>query len=203
MSRSTQTERRRRLGGRGVASVELALALPLLIASTIVAVDMVTLLRGHLRMERTAGEIANVTAQYQRLREADIRALFLAAAAIAEPWSISGAEGALVLTGVLQESGGPRIAWQRRVGELSCISQIGERPANAPPTPATLPPSLVLAAGQTVIVAEACTNLLPRVVFPELWERLLRSPDPTVRGQVAYSYAIFRPRTAQLATVEP
>jgi len=195
--------RRPRRAGLGIAAIEFALAVPVLVAATLLAVDLVTLLRGHMRMEHVASEVANLLGRYDALRESDIAVLFSAASAVANPWRIDGTAGALVLTGVVQEATGAQVAWQRRTGTLSCRSQIGTRAPTAPPVAARLPTGLTLAQGQSVVTAEACTNLYRGLLFPEVWQILVGLPDPTDPGRLPQAFALFRPRTAQLASVQP
>lgn len=181
--------RDRRLGRRGVAALEFALTLPILLVLLLGAVDAVTLLRSSMRIDRSAAEIANLVSQYTALEERDFPDIFTAAARIADPLEIREDRGAIVITAVTHDGRDSKIAWQRRDGASQITSRIGSSG-----TP-ILPPDLVLEKDQTAILVETFAEIIPFELSGKL---LFDATTPrTIRG-----FAAFRPRTASLSTVK-
>lgn len=148
MSPSRRPDRRR----RGSVAVEFTLVAPVLALLGLAVLDVVDFLRVSLRLERTAGEVANVLAQHQSLREADFAAVFDLAGRIAAPYRVTGADGAVVVSGLANQGPGPAVLWQRRAGSPGHASAFGTQGGAA-----TIPArsaDLVLAIGQGAVVAE-------------------------------------------------
>ena len=176
---------------RGSVAVEFVLVAPILAMLGLAVLDVVDFLRVTLRLERTAGEVANVVAQYDALREADFATVFDLAARIAAPHRITQADGAVILSGLANQGSGTVVLWQRRAGAGGYASAFGGEGG-----PATIPvrsSDLVLTSGQGAVVAEVFLAREPWI----LSGRFLPS-DPFTRLQ---SFALQRPRMVSILRV--
>jgi hypothetical protein len=147
MNPSRQPRRR-----RGSVAVEFTLVAPVLAVLGLAMLDVVDFLRVALRLERTAGEVANVVAQYEALRESEFATLFDFAGRIAAPYRVTDTDGAVVLSGLANSGSGTVVLWQRRIGSPGYASAFGLEGG-----PATIPPrsaDLVIATGHGAVVAE-------------------------------------------------
>lgn len=186
MSPSRPRDRR-----RGSVAVEFVLVAPILAVIGLALLDIVDFLRVSLRLERTAGEVANVVAQHDVLREADFATLFDLAARIAAPHRVTQADGAVILSGLANSGTGAVVLWQRRAGSGGYASAFG-----AEGGPATIPArsaDLVLASGQGAVVAEVFLAREPWI----LTGRFLPA-DPFAR---LTSFALQRPRMVSILRV--
>lgn len=173
---------------RGSVAIEFVLVAPVIAMLGLAVLDVVDFLRVTLRLERTAGEVANIVAQYEMLTESDVAALFDLAARIAAPHRVTQADGAVILSGLANQGSGTVVLWQRRAGAGGYASAFGTQGG-----PATIPPrsaDLVLTSGQGAIVAEVFLAREPWI----LAGRFLPS-DPFTRLQ---SFALQRPRMVSI-----
>ena len=176
---------------RGSVAIEFTLVAPFLAMLGLAMLDVVDFLRVALRLERTAGEVANVVAQYEALRESEFATLFDFAGRIAAPYRVTDADGAVVLTGIGNSGSGPLVLWQRRVGSPGYASAFGAEggPAIIPPRSA----DLVIGNGQGAVVAEVFYAREPWI----LSGRFL-SAAPFSRLQ---SFAVQRPRMVSILRI--
>ena len=105
-------------------ALEFTLVAPILALLGLAVLDVVDFLRAGLRLERTAGEVTNVLAQQQSLREEDFATLFDLAARIAAPYRVTDTDGAVVVSGLANQ--GP--------DRWSCGSGAPARPAMRAPS---------------------------------------------------------------------
>lgn len=176
---------------RGSVAVEFTLVAPIVALLGLAVLDVVDFLRVSLRLERTAGEITNVVAQYQTLREADFATVFDLAGRIASPYRVTDADGAVVVSGLANQGSGIVVLWQRRAGSSGYASAYGAQGGTA-----TIPArsaDLVLAVGQGAIVTEVFYAREPWL----LSGRFL-SGDPFSR---LHSFALQRPRMVSILRV--
>ncbi|WP_198372136.1 TadE/TadG family type IV pilus assembly protein [Roseomonas rosulenta] len=188
MNLSRPPDRRRR---RGSVAVEFTLVAPILAVLGLAVLDVVDFLRIALRIERTAGEVVNVVAQYQALRETDFATIFDLAGRVAAPYRVTSSDGAVILTGLANTGTGATVLWQRRQGSGGYASAFGTEGGAA-----TIPPrsaDLSLAIGQGALVAEVFYAREPWV----LSGRFL-SADPFSRLQ---AFALQRPRMVSILRV--
>ncbi|WP_137123680.1 TadE/TadG family type IV pilus assembly protein [Roseomonas sp. HF4] len=188
MSRSPPPDRRRR---RGSIAVEFTLVAPILAMLGLAVLDVVDFLRISLRIERTAGEVANIVAQYEVLPEAEFATLFDLAGRIADPWRVTQDDGAVILTGLANQGQGTVVLWQRRAGSSGYPSAFGAEGGVA-----TIPArsgDLVLASGQGAVVTEVFLAREPWI----LSGRFVPG-DPFTRLQ---SFALQRPRMVSILRV--
>lgn len=133
-------------------ALEFTLVAPILALLGLAVLDVVDFLRAGLRLERMAGEVTNVLAQQQSLREEDFATLFDLAARIAAPYRVTDTDGAVVVSGLANQGPGPVVLWQRRAGAAGYASAFGVEGGAA-----TIPArsaDLVLAIGQGAVVTE-------------------------------------------------
>ncbi len=142
---------------RGIAAVEFALVLPVLILFSmgLAEVGRFTLLT--LKLQHAATTMGDLAARDEQLSLAAVQSMFTAMDHIVQPFDLSD-QGVVVLSGVGVDNGSaPKIFWQEHgAGKLKENSWIGLAGANA-----TLPKDLLLRDGETVIVAEAMFRYEP------------------------------------------
>jgi len=135
--------------------------------------------RSQLKDDRTAGDSAN------------IGTYFAAARQIAAPVPLIE-EGGLILSAVHNDGSGVKVAWQRAEPAADGpASRIGTE--GGPPT---LPPTLTLGAGDTVIVAEVFYTFRPFRWTRAVW-------DDAPGGVTTYRRAVFWPRYGGLEQLVP
>lgn len=201
---------------RAVAAMEFALALPVLIGVLFGIIDCASYVGTANRLQRLAAELANVGAQFERLRNSltvtagdEVGVLFVAAREIARPLAfpdatgaavaVQGAAGApvdqarggVIVTSVTAQSGGPRIAWQAYAGTSPANSRLGSGTGAV-----TLPAGFTLRLGDNALFVEVFYTLRPFL----LGGGWLGTGSPTV---TAYASAVFRPRMGALTTLDP
>jgi hypothetical protein len=187
MSPSRHRDHRR----RGSIAVEFALVAPILALLGLAVLDVVDFLRVALRLERTAGELVNVVAQYDALRDADFVTIFDLAGRVAAPHRVTSSDGAVVVSGLANLGTGATVLWQRRQGSPGYASAFGIEGGVA-----TIPArsaDLTLAIGQGAVVAEIFYAREPWI----LSGRFL-SAAPFSRLQ---SFALQRPRMVSILRI--
>jgi hypothetical protein len=188
MSPSRRPDRR---GRRGSIAVEFTLVAPILALLGLAVLDVVDFLRVVLRLERTAGEVVNVVAQYDALRDEDFTTIFDLAGRVAAPYRVTSSDGAVILSGLANTGTGAMVLWQRRQGSAGYASAFGTEGGAA-----TIPArsgDLSLAIGQGALVAEIFYAREPWV----LSGRFLSS-DPFSRLQ---AFALQRPRMVSILRI--
>ncbi len=187
MNPSRPRERHR----RGSVALEFTLVAPILALLGLAVLDVVDFLRAALRLERAAGEVANVVAQYEVLSEAEFATLFDLVSRVADPYRVTQADGAVILSGLANQGTGAVVLWQRRAGSPGYASAFGAEGGLA-----TIPPrsaDLSIASGQGAVVAEVFYAREPWI----LSDRFLPGA-PFTRLQ---SFALQRPRMVSILRV--
>ncbi len=186
--------RRFRTDRRAIAAIEFAMILPLLAFLLLASVDVVTWLEHWFRAERTAMAVADIVARSQPVSSGNFQnssTIFAIANDIAQPLIVSGNGGATIISCLTASSGTPRIGWQQSgTTNASYVSKFGAAGATA-----ALPNGFSLASNETVIVTEIYSGVQPWILSVKLWPILgTAASGPTN----IYTYAIYRPRSAQL-----
>lgn len=184
----------------GVAALEAALALPILLVIVLGGVDIVGYVAAAKKVDRLSGAIANLTARADRLRddtqctESDcLGMLFLAASQVAEPLDLE-ANGRLIVSSLVDpEDGPPEIAWQRTGPDytIEADSKVG-----AEGEAFDMPEGFELPEGDNAIVVEIFYDYQP---FPLSGDLLFATPALSTR---LYRMAVFRPRFGSLKELE-
>ena len=162
---------RSRLGRdqRGIAAVEFALVLPVMILFSMGIAEVGRFALLSLKLQHAATTMGDLASRDEELSVAAVQSMFSAMEHIVQPFTI-GAAGVVLVSGVGVDGGGaPTVFWQQRgAGTLSAVSEVGVAGGNA-----TLPSGLVLRDGETVIIAEAVFRYTPWLLglIPE---RILR-----------------------------
>lgn len=172
---------------QGIALVEFAAVLPVLVLMLFGGFETTRYILLQLKLDRTATSVADLVSQLEGVSEAQITDIYSAAGDIMQPFDIGG-EGRVIISNVYRPDSDPAVVqWQRMSsGGLASTSQIGAEGADA-----TLPNGLSLAVGEDVIVAEAFYQYNPALV------------DWFFDSAVIYQIAFYRPRIEGLTTVSP
>lgn len=150
--------------------------------------DIVDFLRVSLRIERTAGELANVVAQYETVTEAEFATIFDLARRIADPHDITQNAGAVIVSSIADMGPGPVVLWQRRAGSSDYASAFGAQGGVA--TIPTESADLVIGSGQGAVVAEVFLSRQPWLLSGHF---LQGAPFSQLR-----SFAVQRPRMVSI-----
>jgi Flp pilus assembly protein TadG len=168
----------------GIAAVEFALVLPVMILFSLGLAEVGRFALLNLKLQHAANTMADLASRDEQLSVAAVTSMFNATQHIVQPFDI-GNQGKVILSGVGVDAGKPpMIFWQQqgagKLGEKSRIGDVGKT--------ATVPKDLILRAGETVIVAEAMFRYEP-------W--LLALVPETLLRRVAY----YRPRLGALRSL--
>ncbi|MET4700266.1 Flp pilus assembly protein TadG [Constrictibacter sp. MBR-5] len=136
------------LGERGVAAVETAIVIPILVILLIGVAEVGSkILTGH-KLNTTASRVGDLVTQQQMVTQAGLDDIFAAVEHIAG--ESFDDHGVVIISAVTGTDGSPVVAWQRRgAGTLQEPSHVGAAGAVA-----QLPGDFTVADGETVIVVE-------------------------------------------------
>jgi Flp pilus assembly pilin Flp len=153
----------------GVAAIEFALMLPILMTLFIGCIEVTFKIWSTQKAEKLAVTLADVVAQAQEVKQTDLTALVNAVDKIMDPFPF-GNNGVVYISSVYlpqpdedEELGDPIVNWQFKKGAFSATSRIGTQDG-----PATLPDGFDLNERDNVIVAEVIyryTPIAPGVMF--------------------------------------
>ena len=181
-------------GRRGVAAVEFALLMPVLILLLVGMVDITRYVSTVLKLERVSSGTADVGAQYDKLRDSmtvvngnEIGMLFLAAEQIGKPLDLLR-DGAVVITCIGDQGSGPAVMWQRRSGRIDAVSRISSGSG------LSLPSGFSVRYGDSVLIVEVFYTVHP-YLFSVGWL------SPADRSVDIRSVAVYRPRWGTLTTL--
>jgi hypothetical protein len=171
---------------RGNFLIELAFAMPVMMALVLTGVEFTRYLLINQKLERTSATIADLVSQSHGMSEGEMANLFSATDMIMEPFNLS-ADGAVVVSSIGTNSSAPaRINWQRAYGGGSGGSEFGSQGDVA-----DLPTGLVVREGETMVAAEAFYDYEP-IIFQDILE-----------ARTLYRWAVFRPRFSALNDIVP
>lgn len=168
----------------GIAYVEFALALPLLIALFMGAVELTRYIIIVQKVEKATTTLSDVVAQSQTITTAQLNQLVEAAREVVQPYSFEQ-NGYVIISSVTRTGvQPPRVNWQYEGGG-SWIqpSQVGIAGATADWVPFDMTDK------ENIIIAEVYYNYTPIVV------------NDVIGGQMIYKVATFRPRLGALGTL--
>ncbi|WP_237213929.1 TadE/TadG family type IV pilus assembly protein [Falsiroseomonas oryziterrae] len=163
-----------RLGRRGVAAVEFALVLPVLLILLLGTVDILTALRAQLRLETAAVQLGQIVSQCGRITDPTGQGN---SGDLGQFWSHgqrmignlgtitgTGTDGAVIITAVRRRpnTNQNEVAWQRRTGSgnhASSVANAGQQGQPAPAnTTATIAAGFVVPPNETLFVTEVTLN---------------------------------------------
>lgn len=171
---------------RGVAALEFALMLPILMVMLLGAMDVTRYMLYQQKVDRIAFTVTDLVTQSQSVTTAKMNDIALAAAQIMQPFPF-GAEGVIIVSSIYKDptQAFPVIRWQYSGGgTLARGSKIG----NVSGTP-TLPNGLTLNDKDNVIITEAYYRFTP--LFNSGY-----TPPTDV-----YKVAIYKPRLGTLLSL--
>ncbi|HVZ01790.1 MAG TPA: TadE/TadG family type IV pilus assembly protein [Dongiaceae bacterium] len=192
MSAHPHSIRRRRLFGRfrrdksGVAAIEFALILPILVLLTLGCFEVPRYVLLWQRLERASSGVSDLVAQADEpLTANQMTDIFSAAKVLMQPYAIF-TDGSIVVTSINNPTGGSGVknTWRVACGTVNTTGTLGA--VNSTPTnlPAQLSPTL----DNEVLVAEIYFNYTP--VFKTF----------IYKGSTLYAVAYTRPRNHNLMT---
>ena len=182
--------RKLRRNNRGVAAIEFALLLPMLILLMVGSLEVTFKIWATQKAEKLSVTLADVIAQSQEVTTSDLSSLVSAVDKIMEPFPF-GEDGVVIISSVYlppppedEEVGEPIVNWQRKFredGGLDAESKIGDEDEDA-----VLPVGFDMYERENCIVAEVFykyTPIMPGLLFDEA---------------VTYRRSFFKPRLGAL-----
>jgi Flp pilus assembly pilin Flp len=177
-----------RRDNRGVAAIEFALMLPMLIALLIGCLEVTFKIWSTQKAEKLAVTLSDVIAQSTAVTNSDLQALIGAVDKIMDPFPFGGDKGKIIISSIYvpQDETDADVNWQCAFpasGGLTASSKFG-----AEGSIADLPDGFTLVEKDNVIVTEIFykyTPIAPGVLFDE---------------SIVYRRALFKPRLGLLIT---
>lgn len=174
----------------GVAYLEFALTIPVLLSLLLGGVEMTRYILMTQKVEKIAITIPDVVSQGSTISTAELDNIILAAAQIMQPYEF-GARGYVIITSVKQTgnysaANPPRVNWQYRGGG----SWLQNSRVGSPGTSASLPNNITLFDKENVIVTEVFYNFSPLLVG-----------NGIVSNSSLYRSGVFKPRLGDLSTL--
>lgn len=167
----------------GVAAVEMGLLTPLFLLMFCGCAEIAMLVRTHYRAAQMASTVADVIARYKMVTSSDVTSIMNVSSEVMGVASFPP-NGKVILSSVAtDDKAKAKVAWQCTGGNLQQISKVGTSGKVA-----TLPGSVVLGAGDNVIVAEVFYQYTPMFGWAVSESTLI------------YKTALFRPRLGSLTT---
>ena len=175
---------RGRLGVAGNVAVEFALCLPILILLMLGSAEMARFVILHQKVDRVAVTTSDLVSRAETINQSQLDDIFEAADLVAQPFDLASL-GVVIVSAVINNGSGAKIAWQRSGGgSAEHSSQIGTQGAAA-----TLSADFDVREGETAIIAEVFYDFEP--FLSEL----------IVQPQTLYRRAHHRPRLGTLTEI--
>ncbi len=165
----------------GLAAVEFALALPLLILLTFGTVEVTLYVLITQKLERVSLTVSDIVAQSSTISTAQLDQIIPSAAQVMLPYNFSTDGYAIISSITKTGTNTPVINWQYKSSGTAQASHFGVAGGNA-----TMPSNFTMVDKDTVIVTEVFFNYKP-VLFGIVYSS----------GQM-YRYSIFKPRIGNL-----
>lgn len=170
----------------GVAAMEFALVLPILVLFSAGTVEYSRLIMLTQKLQSSSFILADLTARDRTLSEDQLDNIFLAIDNVIQPFEFETSGKAIVSSVGVDAANHPVVNWQRSgSGALTATSTIGSQGGEA-----TLPDEIDIHAGETVIAAEVFYSFTPLLGI---------GLAPRVIHKVAY----YKPRLGSLDTLLP
>jgi Flp pilus assembly protein TadG len=190
-----------RLGRRGIAAVEFAFVMPMLLLLVLAMADLMFHMRAVYRVERMAAEILNALAQVDPLTQAQVAAVLSAAPSIGgssiatQDNAGATSDGAIHVTAIQRSSptANARL-WTRH--NYTAGTPAGLVVSRLSTTP-VLPAGVIVPAGAQVLAVEVLSQRTP-------WTSgITRVLTGGATSPAIYALAVAQPRTATLTGTLP
>ncbi len=172
---------------RGVAAIELAVVLPMLMTLFLGVVEISNFVLVNQRTEKMAHTIADVVSQGEAITTAELDNILSATSEIMKPFPFASL-GHVIITSVHRNvNDTPKVAWQYEGGGTlkNTRSNFGGTGFASP-----LPEGFTLNERETVIIAEVFYN------HENLITNIFNGSDPQL-----YKYAFYKPRLGALDAI--
>jgi Flp pilus assembly protein TadG len=170
----------------GLTAVEFAIVLPMLTTLLLGAAEFGRLVLVTQKLQNGAFILADLAGRDQTLSEDQLDNIFIALTNLIEPFEFA-TNGTAIVTSVSGDStGNGDVNWQRSgAGSLEATSVVGEAGDEA-----TLPDTLSIADGETIIVCEVFYDFVPLFGL-------------TTSSRLIHKMAYLKPRLGTLETLLP
>ncbi|MDV7340381.1 TadE/TadG family type IV pilus assembly protein [Terasakiella sp. A23] len=168
---------------KGVTSVEVAFATPMLAILALSCVEVTSFILFQQKLDRATTAMGDLTAQARGLTNDDLANLYDAAEYIMRPFDLDN-EGSVIVSSIsTDDDENPRVNWQWNSSDSA--SQFGV--ANGA---ASLPEGFVVRDGESIVVSEVYAMYTP-IVMGRFFDT-----------NTFYQYSIFRPRFDALTSLD-
>lgn len=166
---------------RGIAAVEFAIILPVLVTLCLLTVETARFLLLNMKLSHAATSMADLATREKELTVATLDSLFSSVRYITDPFIFTN-DGVVIVSGVSEDNAkAVTVSWQRRgAGSLSANSEIGDVAETA-----VLPANFSVGANQTVVTAEVFFQYQPWLMG-------------IIPGQLLHHVSYYRPRLGTL-----
>ena len=169
---------------RGMAAVELALALPLLIIITFGTIEVTRYVLIAQKLERVSLTLSDLVAQSATITTAQLNQIIPAAGQVLLPYSFATDGYAIISSVTKNGTYPPTINWQYKSSGTAQASNIGTSGGNA-----TIPSGFTMVSGDTVIITEVFYNYKPIL------------SGTIYNSSKMYRYSIYKPRLGNLTVL--
>lgn len=180
----------------GVSALEFALVAPILVVLTMGIVEVGTEILKTERLTSVAARLGDMITREEAITRGDLSRLLQAAPALAGDKSF-GESSAVIVTAVTGDRNGrPRVSWQQRGdSQLPVESRIG-----TPNTLASLPGTVSLAQGETIVVVEVFAARAHGLIGGIMGVSDSAGCGDDLRGCI-YKTSFYRGRLSDLAVI--
>ncbi len=169
---------------QGLAAVEFALALPLLIVITFGSIEVVRYVIIVQKIEKVSLTLSDLVAQSETITTADLNQIIVAAKEVMSPYNFD-TDGYAIISSVTKTGIYPPVVnWQYKSSGTTRTSAIGSSGSNA-----TIPSGFTMIDGDTVIITEVFFNYTPML------------SGIIYNSSQIYNYSIYKPRLGNLKTL--
>jgi len=176
----------------GIALVEFALSIPLLLALLMGAIEVTRYILIEQKVEKVAVTISDVVAQGTTISNSQLGIIIDAASQVMLPYSF-GSNGYVIITSVTQTgapgvNNPPMVNWQYNGG--GTLKPVPSSTIGTPNNAANLPVGFTMADKDNIIITEAFYNYTP-----------LLANNGILNNNLIYKSAIYKPRLGTLSTL--
>lgn len=169
---------------RGIAAVEFALVVPVLLLIMMGVAEVGRFALFTIKVQHSANSVADLASREETLTAGQLTSIFAAARHIVRPFDMT-ADGVAIVSCVGRATSQPLSRFWQRPGGGNLAANSTVAPTGSP---VALPPGLTLRDGESVVVAEVVFRYRPWLMGIV--------PDTTIRRT-----AFYRPRLGMLQTL--